>query len=263
MGKPRLLNDEQVAYLREIAPGKLLTEITNLLNAHYGLALTCEQIKNLKNKYKIKSGVRKGWIPPNRITTPEQDEWIKAHAHGKSGVELQAMIKDQFGIELTLEQVKAYKARKKINTGLTGRYEKGHIPLNKGKKMPPEVYEKAKHTMFKKGNRPHNWKPVGSERISVDGYIEIKVKEPRTWKLKQRVVYEQHYGKIPKGMNIVFADGNSLNVDVENLLLVSDSELARLNQHELIYKDNPEATKVGLTIAKLIGAAGKLKQKKG
>lgn len=259
MGKPRLLNDEQLAYLSEIAKGRSVREITAMLNAKYGLALTINQVnyqKYVNGIYCFCSGQRK-------LTTTEQDEWIKANAHGKSGIELQAMIKEQFGIELTLEQIKSYKNRKKINTGLTGRFVKGQVSHNKGKKMSPEVYEKCKHTMFKKGHRPHTWKPVGSERVSVDGYIEVKVKEPRTWKLKHRVVYEQHHGKIPKGMNIVFADGNSLNVDVENLLLVSDSELARLNQNKLIYKDNPEATKVGLTIAKLIGAARKLKQKKG
>ena len=37
-----------------------------------------------------------------------------------------------------------------------GRFEKGHIPANKGKKMPEEIKEKVKHTFFKKGNRPHN-----------------------------------------------------------------------------------------------------------
>ena len=33
-----------------------------------------------------------------------------------------------------------------------GRFLKGHIPWNKGEKMRPDIYEKCKPTMFKKGN---------------------------------------------------------------------------------------------------------------
>lgn len=36
---------------------------------------------------------------------------------------------------------------------ITGRFIKGHIPINKGKKMNDEIKEKIKHTFFKKGNK--------------------------------------------------------------------------------------------------------------
>jgi hypothetical protein len=237
-------------------------EIISLLKERYGITLTSEQIKGIKKRYKIKRGPRQNWHPANRCTTLEQDEWIKANAHGKSSVELQAMIKEQFGLDFTLKQIKAYKKNRKINTGLTGRFVKGQPSHNKGKKVPPEIYEKMKSTMFNPGNRPFNWKPVGSERVSVDGYIEIKVEEPNKWDLKHRVVYRQHHGEIPKGMAVIFADGNRLNVDIENLLLVNNSELARLNQNKLLYKGNPEATKVGVAVVKLIVATNKLGSKR-
>ena len=69
--------------------------------------------------------------------------------------------------------------------------------------MPKEVYEKVKHTMFAKGNVPPNHRPVGSERISIDGYIEVKVAEPDKWRLKQRVVYEEAKGESPEGCPLV------------------------------------------------------------
>lgn len=56
---------------------------------------------------------------------------------------------------------------------IASRFSKGHIPQNKGKRMSPEVYEKVKGTMFKKGQDPINHRPVGSERVNVDGYVEI------------------------------------------------------------------------------------------
>lgn len=52
--------------------------------------------------------------------------------------------------------------------------------------MPANVYEKARKTMFRKGNIPANHKPIGYERINADGYIEVKVAEPNKFRLKHR-----------------------------------------------------------------------------
>lgn len=45
--------------------------------------------------------------------------------------------------------------------GLSTRFKKGSIPVNKGQKMPPEVYEKVKATFFKKGQWPKSTKYFG------------------------------------------------------------------------------------------------------
>lgn len=100
-------------------------------------------------------------------------------------------------------------------------FKKGHIPKNKGKKwdeyLSKENQERSRSTCFKKGNIPPNHKPVGYERKSRDGYWEVKVAEPRTFKAKHRLLWEQHHGPIPKGVNIVFIDGNTDNITIENL----------------------------------------------
>ena len=101
------------------------------------------------------------------------------------------------------------------------RFTKGQVPQNKGKKMSTEIYAKVAPTMFKKGNTPVNHREVGSERVNVDGYVEIKVAEPNKWKLKHRVLWEQVNGEIPSGMNIQFKNGNSQDVRIENLYLIS------------------------------------------
>lgn len=137
----------------------------------------------------------------------------------------------------------------------TGRFEKGDIPPNKGFKrkewMSPESEAICKKTQFKKGHVPKNKKPIGSERISVDGYIEVKVSEKGRWALKHRIVYEQAHGKIPKGYVVVFADGNKLNLELDNLILVSRNELCRMNQNKLFTNDK-ELTKSGLVLVKLM-----------
>jgi hypothetical protein len=95
---------------------------------------------------------------------------------------------------------------------------------------------------------PHNYLPVGSERITKDGYAEIKIRNPRTWKAKHIIIWEKAHGKVPKGNAIIFADGNRLNLKLKNLLMVSRAELAVMNHLGLI-STNAEITKVGKTIA--------------
>ena len=102
-----------------------------------------------------------------------------------------------------------------------GWFKKGHTPFNKGKEwsefMTKEGQEASRSTTFKPGSIPPNHKTVGYERKSKDGYWEVKVAEPRTFKPKHRLLWEQHHGPIPKGVNIVFIDGNTDNIIIENL----------------------------------------------
>jgi len=117
---------------------------------------------------------------------------------------------------------------------------KGIAGWNKGKKqseyMDQEMIEKTKATRFKKGIVPHNVKPLGHERITRDGYIEVKVRESKTdsknknFELKHRLVWEQHNGEIPEGMNVEFVPGaDRLNFTIEDLLLRSKSENMKKN----------------------------------
>lgn len=118
------------------------------------------------------------------------------------------------------------------------RFTKGSIPANKGKKMPAELYERCAPTMFKPGHPSNNRRPVGSERVNVDGYIEIKVAEPDKWKCKHRVVWEAANGPIPKGYNIQFRDGNRLNISLDNLYIISRAE--QLRKQNSVYARYPE-----------------------
>lgn len=190
--------------------------------------------------------------------TDEMKQFILDNYKGRYNQELADLFNQKFNANITSRTIKSYKANNNLNSGLTGKFRKGQTPHNKGKKMPKEVYEKVKHTMFAKGNVPPNHRPVGSERISKDGYIEVKVAEPNKWRLKQRVVYEEAKGKIPEGCTIIFLDGNKRNFDIDNLRCITRSELLYLNCNGL--NNSNEITETGILMARLDRAKNKKKQ---
>jgi phage protein len=190
--------------------------------------------------------------------TDEMKQFILDNYKGRYNQELADLFNQKFNTNITSRTIKSYKANNKLNSGLTGKFRKGQTPHNKGKKMPKEVYEKVKHTMFANGNVPPNHRPVGSERISKDGYIEVKVAEPNKWRLKQRVVYEEAKGKIPEGCTIIFLDGNKQNCNIDNLRCITRSELLYLNCNGL--NNSNEITETGILMARLDRAKNKKKQ---
>ena len=113
------------------------------------------------------------------------------------------------------------------------RFKKGTTPPNKGKRMPAAVYKKCAGTMFRKGNIPATHRPVGTETLRSDGYIWVKVEEPNKWRLKQRLLWEQHNGPIPPGYNVQFKDHDPKNCRIENLYIISRSDQMR-NENSLI-----------------------------
>lgn len=175
------------------------------------------------------------------------------------------MFNKRFNADISVYQLENFKHRNKLKSGLVGgQFKKGNIPKNKGLKwceyMSLEGQKNSLKTCFKKGNTPKNHRDVGSERISVDGYVEVKVAEPNKWKLKHRVLYEEKFGPIPKTHILIFADGNKTNLELDNLILISRSEALIINRNNLYLKDK-ELTKTAAIISKLIDTTNKRRRK--
>lgn len=184
--------------------------------------------------------------PEKRLLTPEQHEWLVKNVAEQSRREICERLNVVFGVVLTEKQMHAYLKNHKIGTGRDTRFKPGTVSYR-----PPKGVHSSPATEFKPGSRPANWKPVGSERLSKDGYIEVKVAEPRTWRQKHVVVWEQLHGSRPKGCAVIFADGNRLNLEPVNLILVTRHTLLVLNRMGLLYK-NADLTRSGVAIAELI-----------
>lgn len=113
---------------------------------------------------------------------------------------------------------------------------------NKGKKqsdyMSAEAIASTAKTRFKKGQDPHNTQPIGYERVTVDGYVEVKVRhlkdgdgKNKNFELKQRLIWEQNNGPIPDGGIIEFLDGDKLNFEDSNLVLRTRKENLQRNRN--------------------------------
>lgn len=182
------------------------------------------------------------------IWSDEEKAYLKEIVFGRSHKEITELMNDKFEYQFTSKQIKNAIKRYKLNTGRTGHFPKGHVPFNKGTKG----LCKANKTSFKKGNVPANIRPVGSERVNVDGYTEIKVSEPNKFRLKQRVLYEQYHNvKLSKDEIIIFLDQDKGNFNIDNLAKVTRHQLLQLNKNRLI-KDNAELTKAGINIANIL-----------
>ena len=92
--------------------------------------------------------------------TAEEKAFIQEYAHGHSHREITDECNKRFHSGLGIDQIRAYLKNHKITTGRTGRFEKGHVPANKGTHIGG-----WEPTQFKKGNMPVNHKPVGTESV--------------------------------------------------------------------------------------------------
>ena len=118
--------------------------------------------------------------------------------------------------------------------GLSTRFTNLSPGWNKGLKqkdyMSPEMIEKTAKTRFKKGQDPHNAVAIGHERISRDGYLEVKIQHLKgtgknnNFVTKHRLLWVEHFGEIPIGMNVEFLDGDKMNIVIENLVLRTRKE---------------------------------------
>lgn len=202
--------------------------------------------------------------------TAKQLAWIKSHKKLPRRALHLLFVKKFRRLDLTVDALKALCLRHGWKTGRTGCYPKGAVPANKGKKMPFNANCAA--TQFKKGQRPPNAKPVGYEKTTKDGYIEVSIAETnphtgygRRFVLKHRYLWEKLNGPVPKGMRLKSLDGNRLNTDPANWVAVPMSMGPRLaGRWSMNYDKAPVDLKPTIfAIAKLEEAARAKRSRKG
>ena len=156
--------------------------------------------------------------------TPEQIAYLREHYANRKNSELAEV----FGCSTHAVANKGFslklKKSREFIKATSCQFKKGMTPHNKGKPMPEATKAKIR-TMYKKGNKPRNSKPVGSERVDKDGYLMVKVADGRReWKPKHHIGLD-----VPKGHKVIFIDGNKRNFEPSNLRVVSNAEMMKMN----------------------------------
>lgn len=99
--------------------------------------------------------------------------------------------------------------------------------------------------------------PIGTEsNPDKNGLVRIKIND-KQWVYKQRYIYEQHYGKIPKGYKVIFLNGDKTDYDINNLAIAPYKDVLYIYGNNLNSCDR-EITKLSLGVAML---ANKIKEK--
>jgi hypothetical protein len=121
-------------------------------------------------------------------------------------------------------------------------FKAGHTTWNSGTKGLTGTHPNCRRTQFKKGSMSgaaqHNYQPIGTLRLSKDGYLEQKVTDDhpvpaRRWVGMHRLVWEAANGPVPRGHVVCFLPGRRSaeleKITLDAVELVSRAELARRN----------------------------------
>jgi hypothetical protein len=126
--------------------------------------------------------------------------------------------------------------------GARFRFQKGHVPANKGLRRPGWGPGRMRQTQFRKGQlsgtAARRFKPIGSTR-TLGGYLYRKVAAvpgpwTRNWRLVHVLLWESVHGPVPRSHAVCFKNGERMDIRVENLELISRRALmARNSVHNL------------------------------
>lgn len=229
-----IYSKDQIEFLRKGYLEMRIPELTRVFNEKFKTDKEEGSIKAALKNRKITCG-RKGFVKGERsiLFTKEQVAFIKEQYKIYSRSELAIEFNKRFETEIKKSQMVSFVKNQGIKCGRSGRYGEGCVSWNKGTKG----LTSANSGSFIKGSVPPNRMPVGSERINVYGYVEIKINEPNPyvagqktrWKQKHLVVWAPLNGPVPEGHMLTFLDGDKTNCEPDNLMVISRKVNAYLN----------------------------------
>jgi len=221
--------------------------LAEFVNAEYATDFTEASMKSYKKNNKLKSETPRGNPAGFSILyPPEVQAFMRDNVAGKTTKELADYTNSTFATSYSEAQIKTYKNNHDLRSGLYFQFPKGHVPANKGLKgYHAPGSEKG---WFQKGHSPLNSNPVGTETLRDDGYLWVKIAEPNKWKQRHRILWEKANGKVHRGFCLLFSDGDRKNTSLDNLILISRSQLAVLNKLNLIQNERA-LTETGIKIA--------------
>lgn len=188
----------------------------------------------------------------SRLLDDKQLETYKNFVPGHTAAEIANMVHENWGIQLTVQQINLLNYRNNIKSGL---YQKHFGKANPTKSSLFHTVNKRMAVGTVRTKSFHSKSRPNRTPIAVIKQADKK------WKENHRRVWEEAYGPIPKGHKIIFLDGNSLNFSVTNLALVTDAEFLIMNEKHLISSDK-RVTRSGIELARLLSKTHQIKRRK-
>lgn len=197
--------------------------------------------------------------PPKHLWTTEQVEilrelypYMRSHdIAARLGLRhTQVLDKaSRLGFKKTKEAIMAVSKLAMQDPNHPGRKHQFHsaqTPWNKGTNY--QAGGRSVETQFKGGRRgmaAYNWLPIGSERVSKDGYLQRKMTDTgvtcRDFVAVHWIIWHEAGHTVPAGHALIFKDGNKKNITLENLELITRADLMRRNS---VHNYGPEIARI-------------------
>lgn len=252
--------EEQKAFLDEHIRITTSNEFVKLFNDKFGTGITCGDVQYYKKRHNIHSDLSRDELwkrfgNERRMMSDEQIAYLREIAVGNYARDITRMFNEKYGTNYTSLQIQTAKKRYHIRSSADG----DNIGNTRHRTATPKGYKYENYhgniTSFKKGNKPHNTKPIGSVTVDTNGYIKIKTRNDDVasrfnWDPLHLLVYEYYNGPLPEGYVINFIDGNTFNLAKENMVALSKNEHYQANV-VIGRSKNPELNKTVVALAKL------------
>lgn len=185
---------------------------------------------------------RRHWTPEEEARLiaayPDQPTWQLVQAFGRTLNQIYRKA-GHLGLKKRpayLDSTRSGRLRPGANIGGPTRFKPGHTTWNKGMKG---LHIGGIETRFKPGNRTGKardaYQPIGTERISKEGYLQRKINDDlplqARWRAVHQLLWEEAHGPIPDGHAVIFKDGDKQNIALDNLECISRAELMRRNSY--------------------------------
>lgn len=255
-------------FVKKWAPQLRDEELAEACNLELGTSFTASSMKGFRGNHGYRN-YKKQWTSEEYWKYQKRwpqgmYEFIRDNSWGVSSKDMAEMVNEKFGTNFNEHRMKCFRAKYKIRSGVTGWFQKGREPGNKGRKQSeycsPEALEASRKTQFRKGNHPVNEMQIGAISTTRDGYLIRKKSmtgsQWERWEFLHRAVWEEHNGPIPEGMTVVFLNGDKKDVRIDNLMLISRGELSTMSRKGY-WSADPELTEAAVSLVRLQRRANK------
>lgn len=186
------------------------TELSKGFSEVFNVKATRDSIANYCSRV---LGIKRGHKGMGRKYSNEEEQWIKDNFEKYDTLnDLRIAFNKKFN-----RQIKQRAMISKQNT----------MGLKYSEEHKAKVFKDFRYKVRKYLDSLNDKIPFGTEMI-LKGYVFIKMPNHQ-YIPKQRYIWEQKYGKVPKDCYIGFLDKNTRNFEMDNLVLIKKRERLKYN----------------------------------